>query len=143
MLLGAKYLKVKLPSSGASPSDANEYVTVYIPVSVNGFTPTVALISVMVIVPSSTRTPFGSVTVIELASGASESNVTCPVTVTFVGDTDNVEPLIGLVLTKVFADAALTPKNARSRTAATRKRITTTFHKLGDCVIRLYSTMGI
>jgi hypothetical protein len=41
--------------------------------------------------------------VIELASGASASKVTCPVIVTFVGETESVEPLIGLVLTNVFA----------------------------------------
>jgi hypothetical protein len=95
----------------------------------DGLTPTVALISAIEIVPSSTRTPFGSVTVIVLASGASVKSVTWPVTVTFVGETERVEPLIGFVLTKVFADAVLAPKNARSTTTATRKRFTSTFQE--------------
>jgi hypothetical protein len=76
------------------------------------------------IVPSSTRTPFGSVTVIELASGASAIKVTFPVTVTFVGEIESVEPLIGLVLTNVFAEAPDTPRNISSSIAVMRKRLT-------------------
>jgi hypothetical protein len=57
-------------------------------------------------VPSSTRTPFGPVTEISLASG---NRGNCPVTVTLVGETDNVEPLIGEVLTSEFANVAVVP----------------------------------
>jgi hypothetical protein len=68
------------------------------------------------------------VTVIEFASGASANKATCPVTVTFVGETERVEPLIGLVLTKVFAEAFVAPKNISSRIAAIRVRLTFSFH---------------
>jgi hypothetical protein len=94
------------------------------PDSTSGLMPTIALMSEIVIVPSSTRIPFGSVTVIELASGASASKVTFPVTVTFVGEIESVEPLIGLVLTNVFAEALGMPRNIRSRIAVMRKRLT-------------------
>jgi hypothetical protein len=58
-------------------------------------------------VPSSTRTPLGSVTVISFASANSGS---CPVIVTLVGETDNVDPLMGEVLTNELANDALVPK---------------------------------
>jgi hypothetical protein len=109
------------------------------PDSVSGLTPTIALMSEIVMVPSSTRIPFGSVTVIEFASGASASKVTWPVIVTFVGETESVEPLIGFVLTTVFAEAFVAPRNKRSRIAVMRKRLTVSFHKgLGSSSIRAY-----
>jgi putative FmdB family regulatory protein len=81
----------------------------------------------------------GSVTVIELASGASASKVTWPVTVTLVGETERVEPLIGLVLTNVFAETFVTPKNVSSKIAAIRVRLTFPFRKdLGSPSIRAY-----
>jgi putative FmdB family regulatory protein len=61
------------------------------------------------------------------------------VTVTFVGETERVEPLIGLVLTNVFAEAFVAPKNISSRIAAIRVRLTFSFHKgLGSSSIRAY-----
>ena len=68
-------------------------------------------------VPSSTRTPLGSVTEISLASASSGS---CPVTVTLVGETDNVEPLIGDVLTSEFAKVAVVPNKVNRSTKALR-----------------------
>ena len=56
-----------------------------------------------------------------------------------MGETDNVEPLIGLVLTKELAEALVTPNNVRSSIAAIRKRLTVTFLKgLGSSSIRAY-----
>ena len=85
-------------------------------------------------VPSSTRTPLGSVTEISLASGSKGS---CPVTVTLVGETDNVVPLIGEVLTSEFANVAVVPNNVNRSTNALRAAnlITSAFPEaLGKCL---------
>jgi hypothetical protein len=85
-------------------------------------------------VPSSTRTPFGSVTEISLASGKSGN---CPVTVTLVGETDKVEPLIGEVLTNVFANVAVVPNKVNRSTKALRAANFLTFAFLeapGKCL---------
>jgi hypothetical protein len=85
-------------------------------------------------VPSSTRTPFGAVTEISLASG---NRGNCPVTVTLVGETDNVEPLIGEVLTSEFANVADVPNKVNRRTKALRAANFLTFafrEALGKCL---------
>jgi len=75
----------------------------------------------------------------EFASGALVNTATWPVTVTFVGETESVEPLIGFVLTNEFAEAAVTPKNVRSNIATKRKRLTVSFRTgLGSSLIRAY-----
>ena len=66
-------------------------------------------------VPSSTRTPFGSVTEISLASGSKGS---CPVTVTLVGETESVEPLMGDVLTSALEKALEIPNKVNRSTKA-------------------------
>ena len=71
-----------------------------------GFNPIDALTSSTVIVPSSTRTPDGSVTINSLASGMS---VTWVVNVTELGGVARVDPLMGEVVMSEFADALIIP----------------------------------
>ena len=93
------------------------------------FNPTDALKSEIEIVPSSTRSPFGSLTVITFASIASANNGSCPVIVTLVGETETVEPLMGDVLTKVLAPAeyALKERELKERSIASAENRTLTF----------------
>jgi hypothetical protein len=74
---------------------------------VRGINPIDALTSSTVIVPSSTRTPDGSVTINSLASGMS---VTWVVNVTELGGVVRVDPLMGEVVINEFADALIIPR---------------------------------
>jgi len=110
IMVGAEKLNVNEPSRTASASEYKVYETLYIPDSTSGFKPIVAETSVIVIVPSSTRTPAGSVTTISLASGSKAFWV---VRVTDIGAVVIVDPLIGDVVISEFAPAVEIPKKAK------------------------------
>ena len=80
------------------------------PESARGFNPIVAVTSLTIKVPSSTRTPAGSVITISFPSG---SIAVCVVRVTDVGATVTVEPLIGEVVISELAEAVDMPINPK------------------------------
>jgi hypothetical protein len=63
------------------------------------------------------------------ASTASAKSGSCPVIVTFVGETETVEPLMGDVLTKVLAlaECAVNERKPKERRTASTEKRTVTF----------------